>query len=55
MLVMKITISNKGNVWYANVMDGERIVKGVSGSKEWAERNAERWAKQYGVEVYGKT
>jgi hypothetical protein len=51
---MKITISNKGNVWYATVMDGERIVKGVSGSKEWVERNAERWAKQYGVEVYGE-
>ena len=49
---MKITISNKGDVWYANVMDGERIVKGVAGSKEWAERNAERWAKQYGVGVY---
>ena len=51
---MKITISNKGDVWCANVMDGERIVKGVSGSKEWAEKNAERWARQYGVEVYGK-
>lgn len=51
---MKVTISNKGDVWYANVMDGERIVKGVSGSKEWVERNAERWAKQYGVGVYGK-
>lgn len=51
---MKITISNKGNVWYANIMDGERIVKGVLGSKEWAESNAERWAKQYGIGVYGK-
>jgi hypothetical protein len=49
---MKITISNKGDVWVANVMDGGRIVKGATGSKEWIYSNAERWAKQYGVGVY---
>jgi hypothetical protein len=48
---MKITISNNGDVWFANVMDGGRIIKGATGSKEWIYSNAERWAKQYGCEV----
>ena len=48
---MKITISNNGDVWFANVMDGGRIVKSAMGSKEWIYNNAERWAEQYGCEV----